>query len=168
MPSPASLHSSCCFTVRCLKTIPLATWFSELAAATATALPRNISSLPAAVAVANAQAQAAAASSNFNQHPTYVGNNNNYDDKCKHGGCNQHVPVVNNHPSYSACQSAASAYASGTAISSGNGGFAFSNAKAFADARSTAFGSDDWKNKFINACSSSAYAEATSLAGSGK
>ncbi|WIA17404.1 hypothetical protein OEZ86_014520 [Tetradesmus obliquus] len=120
------------------------------------------------VAVANAQAQAAAASSNFNQHPTYVGNNNNYDDKCKHGGCNQHVPVVNNHPSYSACQSAASAYASGTAISSGNGGFAFSNAKAFADARSTAFGSDDWKNKFINACSSSAYAEATSLAGSGK
>jgi hypothetical protein len=115
----------------------------------------------AAAAFAAAQARAAATSATFNQGPTYI--NNNKDDDCKHG-CNDN----DDHPSYSACQSAAAAYASGTAVSSGRGGFAFSNAEAFANAKSASFGSDEWKNNFINACSSTAYAKSTSIATSGK
>ncbi|KAF6254404.1 hypothetical protein COO60DRAFT_323102 [Scenedesmus sp. NREL 46B-D3] len=115
-------------------------------------------------AVADARARAAAASNSYGGNPTYF--NNNYDDRddCRYGNCDRHVE----RPSYSACQSAAQAFASGTAVSRGDGGGAFSDAVAAANARSSNFGSDDWKNNFVNACSSSAFAQATSVAGSGK
>jgi hypothetical protein len=53
-------------------------------------------------------------------------------------------------------------------VSSGSGGVTFSNAVALANARSSSFESDDWKNHFISACESSAFASASSVASSGK